>query len=195
MTYFAFMYINSMLALSKNVLKTRLSRQVATVQTCFCQFSFLQVGLHFEQFFCAEVFQDGRIVTAVTKYDLWFSDSPVRSRTRRRAQTSKSPRQLQQHIHDQVKSTIDVECPFDIIVPVSADWAEKARELMQDPSNEDLRHKVTESLCKVPEPLLLGQGETPSSAPPETLASQLEKSSGILQLEERYYIVTLLSLV
>ena len=136
-------------------------------------------------------------MTAVTKYDLWIPDSPVRSRTRRshRAQTSKSPRQLQQHIHDQVKSTIGVECPFEIIVPVSANWAEQARELRQEPLNVDLRHKVTESLRKVPDPLLLGQGETPSSAPPETLASQLEMSSGILQLEERYYVVTLLSLI
>ena len=78
--------------------------------------------------------------------------------------------------------------PLEVIVPVSAEWAEQARELRHEPFEEHLRHKVTESLHKVPEPVLQGQGETMSSAPSETLASQLEGSSGILQLEERYYM-------
>jgi len=121
-------------------------------------------------------------VIAITKYDDSRPKSSAGPRSRRKVRSSQ---ELQQLVCDQVKNATGMECPLDIIVPVSADWAEQARELRQYPSNEDLRYKVTESLRKVPEPLLLGQGETPSSAPPETLASQLEKSSGILQLEER----------
>lgn len=77
-----------------------------------------------------------------------------------------------------------MECPLEIIVPVSAEWAQQARLLRQDPA---LRSEVTESLRKVPDSLMRGQGETAQSIPSLTLASQLETSSGILKLEERFY--------
>ena len=136
-------------------------------------------------FFCVEVFLDNRIVIAVTKYDDSRPKSSARSRSRKRVEEVRSLQELQQLVCDQVKNATGMECPLDIIVPVSAEWAEQARELRQDPSEKSLRQDVTESLRKVPEPPIQGQGETAYSIPSFTLASQLERASGIQTLEER----------
>ena len=116
---------------------------------------------------------------AITKYDDSRPKSSAGPRNRRKVRSSQ---ELQQLVCDQVKNATGMECPLDIIVPVSAEWAEQARGLRQDPS---LRQDVTESLRKVPDTLMRGQGETAQNIPSLTLASQLEKSSGILKLEER----------
>ena len=119
---------------------------------------------------------------AITKYDDSRPKSSAGPRSRRKVRSSQ---ELQQLICDQVKNATGMECPLDIIVPVSAEWAEQARGLRQDPSETSLRQDVTESLRKVPDTLMRGQGETAQNIPSLTLASQLEKSSGILKLEER----------
>ena len=149
---------------------------VFSVNVCTCE-AFL---------FCAEVFLDNRIVIAVTKYDC-CPKSSVRSKTRRRVENVLSVHKLQQLVCDQVKNATGMQCPLDIIVPVSAVWAEQARELRQDPLEPSLRQDVIDSLslCKVLDPLMQGQGETATSMSSLTLASQLERSSEIKQLEKR----------
>ena len=78
-----------------------------------------------------------------------------------------------------------VECPREIVVPLSAEWAEQARELRQKPKDRELQEDVTQSLRMVPDSPR-GQGEEAASTRSIVLSSQLEVSCGIMQLEERY---------
>ena len=122
---------------------------------------------------------------AVSKYDDCYPKSSVTSSIRRRTEKVRSMQELQQLVCNQVKMATGMECPLEIIVPVSAEWADQARQLKHVPSDSSLRHNVSECLRRVPGPLLQGQGERAENIPSQTLATQLETSSGIMKLEQR----------
>ena len=120
---------------------------------------------------------------AVTKYDDCRPPSSTK-RSPRKKGNSLNVETLFKEVRQQVKNVTGVECPRGIIFPISALWAEEARELKGNPNFKDLREDVMASLSKSHDSPLQGQGETTQSIPSLTLASQLERSSGILQLEE-----------
>ena len=131
--------------------------------------------------FCTGLFDDGRFIVVISKYDRCFEPKRRKSqRGRERVVTSQSLQQITQSF---IHSSIGVKPPFDIAVPVSAEWAESAYELRDDPNNEELRQSVNQSLSRHREQQPQGQGE------PEMLslnmATGLERISGISQLEER----------
>ena len=120
---------------------------------------------------------------AVTKYDDCRPSSSTRRGTRKKGHSLDLDK-LYEKVSQQVQNATEVECPRGIIFPISAQWAEEAREFRGVPYDVGLRDEVMTSLSKAQDSPLQGQGETAQSVPSLTLASQLERSSGILQLEE-----------
>ena len=132
---------------------------------------------------CAGLFDDGRFVVAISKYDQCFAIQPNRPRSRRGREKTVTSLSLQQTTQSFIHSSIGVKPPFDIAVPVSAHWAESSYYLRDDPNNEELRQSVNQSLSRHPEQQPQGQGEAKMSS--LNMATGLERISGISQLEER----------
>ena len=76
-----------------------------------------------------------------------------------------------------------MEPPLDIMIPVSIEWANTARELQKDPTNKDCESDARQFLECYPDQQPQGQGATAMS--PQDQASNLERISGILTLEGR----------
>ena len=132
-----------------------------------------------------DLFNDGRIVVAISKYDLCFSKQSIQkiriARQRQRVITVDS---LQKTAQSFISSNVHVEPPLDVAVPVSAHWASTARFLRQNPHDEETLRDARLILELYPDHHPQGQGGSTMS--PQDLASNIESTSGILIVEERY---------
>ena len=153
---------------------TYLDMDRKSIYTCICLKTLVPAGS----------FSQHRIVVAVSKYDLYLKQSSDRRRRSKQGKQQQNQHDLRKEICDQIKASTGIECPREIIVPLSAEWAEQARELRQNPKDRELQEDVTQSLRMVPDSPR-GQGEEAASTRPIVLSSQLEVSCGIMQLEER----------
>jgi hypothetical protein len=132
-----------------------------------------------------ELFNDGRFVVAISKYDLYLSAQSLNQQRNRRTQrrdTHVKEHSPQQTTKSFIAASIGIEPPPDIAIPVSAEWAELAQYLRQDPTDEDIR-TAERILEQYPDQQLQGQGEAVLSPP--SLAASLQRISGILELEKR----------
>ena len=135
--------------------------------------------------FSLELFNDGRFVVAITKYDVSLSTQSLTRRHNRRTQTQRRPiseHTLQQTTQSFIADSIGIKPPLDIAIPVSAEWACLALNLQQDPVDEDIQ-AAKGIVAQFPDQLMQGQGET---ALPCNLSASLLKVSRIPTLEERY---------
>jgi hypothetical protein len=132
-----------------------------------------------------ELFNDGRFVVAISKYDLYLSAQSLNQQRNRRTQrrdTHVKEHSPQQTTKSFIAASIGIEPPPDIAIPVSAEWAELAQYLRQDPTDADIQ-KARGILALYPDSQPQGQGEVEISPP--TLAASLQRISGIPDLEER----------
>ena len=135
--------------------------------------------------FSIELFNDGRFVAAITKYDLSLSNQSLTRRHERRSQVQRRPineKTLQQTAQSFINSSIGIKPPLDIAIPVSAEWAYLALNLREDPVDEDIQ-EAKRIVAQFPDQLMQGQGEAVAS--PCDLSANLLRISGIPDLEER----------
>lgn len=125
-----------------------------------------------------DLFNDGRFVVAISKYDLCFPKKSLRRR-REKAVTVQS---MQQTAQSFICSSTGVHPPTDIAIPVSAQWAELVHDLRHHPSTEDMQ-RAKGFLDLYPDQQPQGQGEAAMS--PLNLAAGLETISGVPHLEGR----------
>ena len=133
-----------------------------------------------------ELFNDGRFIVAISKYDLYLASKSLNQQRNRR--TPRRDRHVFEHTPEQttksfIVKSIGIEPPPNITIPVIAEWAELAQNLRQDPTDQEIR-KAEGILEEYPDQQLQGQGETVLS--PASLAASLWKISGMPDLEERY---------
>ena len=147
-------------------------------------------------YYCADLFKDGRFVVAITKYDNRFSQETRRQESRRGNRSGRqnpepvdvanSLKTLQKQTQDFIAQSVDSEAQppsEDAIIPVSAYWANTARWLRPDPTNEEEKAQAQKILDIYPDAQPQGQGEAVMSG--LDMAASVERISGILSLEKR----------
>ena len=140
-------------------------------------------AIYYLMIFCTGLFDDGRFVIAISKYDQFFTMNTNRLKYRQERENPVTTEFLQQTTQSFIHSSVGVKPPSDIVVPVSAQWAESAYDLRDDPDDEKQRQIVKEILSLHPEQQPQGQGEAKMSS--LNMATGLERISGVSQLEDR----------
>jgi len=137
-----------------------------------------------------DVFKEKRLIIIVNKIDKACYNST--SLDCGEDDEEKTPEDIVSDVHEFIVKICRChpeDVPKEVIIPMCGLWAYRARKLAREPDIKKSRQDVVRALCAV-KSLPAGQGESRESCyvslPSLEIASNLEKLTGICELERRY---------
>jgi predicted GTPase len=137
------------------------------------------------------IFQDGRLIVAINKYDVRLSQESLRHSRNLRSQSrppqvsvANSIRTLQQSALDFIAKTVECHPPPRVeIVAVSAQWGDTALWLRANPDNQFEKKQARRTIEDYPDSQPQGQGGADMG--PQEMSVALERMSRLLALEDK----------